>query len=40
MKVLSQKEMKQVGGGTLFLLKWLFHGFGKKSYGYSQPKKH
>jgi bacteriocin-like protein len=36
MKVLSKKEMKQVGGGTLWLLSWLFGGWGRKSYGGNQ----
>lgn len=31
MKVLSKQETKQVGGGGLFLLSWLF-GWGRRSY--------
>lgn len=37
MKVLSKQEMKQVGGGTLWLLSWLFGGWGK-SYGHGKSK--
>jgi hypothetical protein len=39
MKVLSPKEMKQVGGGFFFLFKKVFF-FKKPDHGYRPPKKY